>query len=168
MKKLYRDNPFRYNIIVSKGLVRKANNKLLLSATSTAIGGTFVQYYYNNYESLPAKIIIGASAAIMGSQLVINIYDYIKIFKSNLDLVELGDVLKNEGINIELLKFVYDENTLLYCDFKETEELDFIVENEQVCFKNDLKNKKVFYVDKENNKEREITDLIDKAWMLKK
>ena len=37
-------------------------------------------------------------------------------------------------------------------------------------FENDLENKRVFYVDKEKEeaKEREITDLIDKAWMLKK
>ena len=35
-------------------------------------------------------------------------------------------------------------------------------------FKNDLENKRVFYVDKEKEEEREITNLIDKAWMLKK
>ena len=92
--KLCKENPFLYNIMTAKGYNRKANNKLFLSAAATVSGGSLVQYHYNNYESLPVKIIMGTSIAIMGSQIIVGLYDNIKMIKSEAALIELEDVLK--------------------------------------------------------------------------
>lgn len=169
--KLFKENPFLYNIMTAKGDNRKVNNKLFLSAAATVSGGSLVQYHYNNYESLPVKIIIGTSIAIMGSQIIVGLYDNIKMIKSEAALIELEDVLKKEGINIKFSEFMDDKNFAIYNAFNKKEGVVFLViENGKIMFENDLENKRVFYVDKEKEetKEREITNLIDKAWMLKK
>lgn len=171
MKKsrLCKENPFLYNFITAKGDNRKANNKLFLSAAATVSGGSLVQYYYNNYESLPVKIIMGTSIAIMGSQIIVGLYDNIKMIKSEAALIELEGVLKKEGINIKFSEFMYDKNLSKYNIINKKEGVVFLViDNGKIMFKNDLENKRVFYVDKEKEEEREITNLIDKAWMLKK
>lgn len=167
--KLCKENPFLYNFITAKGDNRKANNKLLLSAAATVSGGSLVQYHYNNYESLPVKIIMGTSIAIMGSQIIVGLYDNIKMLKSEVALIELEDVLKKEGININFSEFMDDKNLSKYNIINKKEGVVFLViDNGKIMFKNDLENKRVFYVDKEKEEEREITNLIDKAWMLKK
>lgn len=169
MNKLCKENPFLYNIMTAKGDNRKANNKLLLSAAATVSGGSLVQYHYNNYESLPVKIIMGTSIAIMGSQIIVGLYDNIKMLKSEVALIELEDVLKKEGININFSEFMDDKNLSKYNIINKKEGVVFLViDNGKIMFKNDLENKRVFYVDKEKEEEREITNLIDKAWMLKK
>lgn len=167
--KLCKENPFLYNIMTAKGDNRKANNKLFLSAAATVSGGSLVQYYYNNYESLPVKIIMGTSIVIMGSQIIVGLYDNIKMIKSKAALIELEDVLKKEGINIKFSEFMDDKNFSKYNIINKKEGVVFLViDNGKIMFENDLENKRVFYVDKEKEEEKEITNLINKAWMLKK
>lgn len=167
--KLCKTSPLEYNIVTARGLNKKANNKLVLSSILTGSGVMMVQNIYNDFESMLPKFVVGAASVIIGGEVIIHICDFIKMVKSRVKLIELDEVLKGENINISLLNLVLAEDANInYEQRAENNENFLIIENGKLKVVSDLKAKKTFYVDKEKEEEKEITDLIDKAWMLKK
>lgn len=167
MNKLYKENPFIYNLATAKGLNNVRNTKLLLSASLTYGGVTMLERFYNSYESMLPRLVVSASIGIIGTELVSFIYDILRKFKSQLKLIELGDALKREDINIDFLELIYDDKVIYLYD-----EVDgfkcFIIENDKQILINNIENKKVFYIDKEKDEEKEITNLVNKTLINKK